>query len=134
MKINGGCHCGAIKYEAELEPESVGICHCMDCQQLSASAFRTVGVVQPGMLKLTKGEPKTYVKIGDSGNPREQAFCGNCGTGIYATSPGDGPKTHNLRMGTVEQRAEFAPHFQVWCKSALPWIPDIETAMKMEEQ
>ena len=41
MKIDGGYHCGYITYEAEADPEKVGICHCTDCQTLSGSAFRT---------------------------------------------------------------------------------------------
>src|ERR1043166_1654207 len=40
MKIDGGCHCGFITYEAEADPEKVSICHCTDCQRLSGSAFR----------------------------------------------------------------------------------------------
>jgi hypothetical protein len=39
MKIDGGCHCGAIAYEAEVDPDRVGICHCTDCQQLTGTAF-----------------------------------------------------------------------------------------------
>ncbi len=35
MNIEGGCHCGALRYEAQIDPEGVGICHCTDCQTLS---------------------------------------------------------------------------------------------------
>ncbi len=42
MKIDGACHCGNISYEAEIDPENVAICHCVDCQILSGSAYRTV--------------------------------------------------------------------------------------------
>ena len=42
MKIDGGCHCGYIAYEAEADPAKAMICHCTDCQTLSGSAFRTV--------------------------------------------------------------------------------------------
>jgi len=35
MKINGGCHCGYITYEAEADPEGALICNCTDCQTLS---------------------------------------------------------------------------------------------------
>jgi hypothetical protein len=42
MHIDGACHCGKITYEAEVDPEAVGICHCTDCQTLSGTAFRTV--------------------------------------------------------------------------------------------
>ena len=32
MHIDGGCHCGNITYEADIDPEAVSICHCADCQ------------------------------------------------------------------------------------------------------
>ena len=35
------------------------------------------------------GEPKVYVKVGESGNRREQTFCANCGTPIYSAPPGN---------------------------------------------
>ncbi len=134
MKIDGSCHCGAITYAAELASEAVGICHCTDCQALSASAFRTIGVVRAGDFRLLTGAPKIYIKTGDSGNKREQAFCGNCGSGIYAASVEDDPKIHNIRMGTVRQRAQFSPQFQVWCRSAQPWLPAIDTPKKTDAQ
>jgi hypothetical protein len=40
VKVEGECHCGAIAYEAEVEPGTVGVCHCLDCQRLTGSAFR----------------------------------------------------------------------------------------------
>jgi len=40
MKIDGGCHCGYITYEAEADPQRPFICHCTDCQELSGSAFQ----------------------------------------------------------------------------------------------
>jgi hypothetical protein len=134
MKIDGSCHCGAITYEAELDPQAVGICHCTDCQALSASAFRTVGVVQAGDFRLLTGTPKIYIKTADSGNKREQAFCDHCGSGIYAAALGDEPKVHNIRMGTVRQRAQFPPQFQLWCRSALPWLPAIDTPKRSDQQ
>jgi hypothetical protein len=40
MKVDGACHCRKITYEAEVEPEQSSICHCIDCQVLSGSAYR----------------------------------------------------------------------------------------------
>ena len=134
MKIEGRCHCGAIEFEAELDPERVGICHCTDCQSMSATAFRTFSVVNPGDFHILKGAPKIYIKTGDSGNRRQQAFCDNCGSGIYATSDDDGPKSYNIRMGTVRQREQLPPQFQVWCRSAQPWLPEIKTPKKSQKQ
>lgn len=43
MKIDGGCHCGAITYEAEIDPNSVAVCHCTDCQTLSGVSLSRCG-------------------------------------------------------------------------------------------
>jgi len=134
MKIDGGCHCGFITFEAEADPERTGICHCTDCQTLSGTAFRTLIIVRKENFKLLTGQPKTYVKTGDSGRPRAQTFCPECGAPLYATGVGAEEKFYNIRLGTVRQRAELPPKVQYWCRSALPWLPEIGGAKKMEKQ
>ncbi len=130
MKINGGCHCGAITYEAELDPEKVGLCHCADCQALSASAFRTIAIVSSETFAITQGTPKEYVKVAESGNRRVQAFCPDCGSGLYATEFGDDRKAYNIRAGTIQQRYELTPKYESWRQSALPWLPDLSSTTK----
>lgn len=133
MKIDGECHCGQIAYEAELDPENIGICHCSDCQALSASAFRTIAIASADNFKITRGKPREYVKIGDSGNPRAQAFCPNCGSGLYSTDAGVDRKAYNIRAGTIHQRRELSPKFECWRQSALPWLPEISETRKFEQ-
>lgn len=133
MKINGECHCGALAYEAELDLDNVGICHCSDCQALSASAFRTLAIVASDTFVITRGTPKEYVKVGGSGNHRIQAFCPDCGSGLYATDVGDDPKAYNIRAGTIAQRHELIPQFEAWRKSALPWLPEMKTPKKFDQ-
>jgi hypothetical protein len=133
MKIEGGCHCGYISYTAEADPGKAAICHCTDCQRLSGSAFRTVVPVSSETLRLT-GEPTIYVKTGDSGNRRQQAFCPKCGSPIYSAPPGDGPKLHFIRVGTINQRDQFVPKAQVWARSRQRWLGDIGTMPANEKQ
>ena len=132
MHITGGCHCGAITYEAEIDPAAIGLCHCTDCQILSGSAFRATVLVKKEKLKLT-GQPKIYVKTAESGNKRAQAFCPECGTHLYATSVDD-QKVFGVRTGTSHQRAELRPTRQIWCQSALPWAMDISSLPKVDRQ
>lgn len=125
MKIDGGCHCGAITYEAEIDPNTVAVCHCTDCQTLSGSAFRVVAPAKREGFKLLTGEPKIYVKTGESGRKRVQSFCSNCGTPIYSAAVAD-PQMFSIRLGTAQQRAELPPRVQLWCRSALEWTMHLE--------
>ncbi len=119
MKIQGGCHCGKVSYEAEADPEKAGICHCTDCQALSGSPYVAYIQVPAAGFKL-HGQPKVYVKTAASGNRRAQAFCADCGSRLWASAEHD-PQIYNLRLGGVRQRAQLAPKVQVWCNSSLPW-------------
>ena len=134
MKIDGSCHCGRIAYQADIDPESVRICHCTDCQTLSGAAFRTVVPAAEECFTLLSGTPKAYVKTAESGALREQSFCADCGSPIYATSVGEGPKVFGIRLGTVRQRNELAPKRQYWARSAQQWLSDIGSVPKAEEQ
>jgi hypothetical protein len=133
MRIEGGCHCGHITYEAEIDPETVGICHCTDCQNLSGSAFSISVPAAREAFHLRTGQPKIYVKTADSGTKRAQAFCPECGTRIYAAAVSD-PQTFNIRVGTVRQRAELRPKRQIWCRSALPWVMDLGSVKQISAQ
>jgi len=134
MRIDGGCHCGRIRYEAEVDPTTVVICHCTDCQTLSGSAFRTVVPTTESTFKLLSGTPKVYVKIGESGNKREQTFCRHCGTPIYSSPVGDGPKVVSLRVGTIHQRDQMVPTDQYWFCSAQTWLSALPSVKKQETQ
>ncbi len=134
MKIDGSCHCGRIRYEAEVDPAKVVICHCTDCQTLSGSAFRTVVPTNEGTFALRSGEPRIYVKVGESGNERAQAFCGDCGTPIYSAPPGSDAKVHVLRVGPIRQRDELIPTDQYWFRSAQGWLPNLPVMNRIEKQ
>lgn len=133
MKIDGGCHCGYIAYEAEVDPAEVTICHCTDCQTLSGSAFRTAVPAAREVFRLRSGQPKIYVKTAESGAKRIQAFCPECGTSIYSTAVGDA-LVFMIRVGTARQRAELSPKRQIWCRSALDWVMDLGSIPRIAGQ
>lgn len=133
MHIEGGCHCGYITYEAEVDPNAVRICNCTDCQTLSGTAYRTNVPARKETFKLLTGQPKIYVKTAESGNKRAQAFCPECGTPIYATSVSE-PQVFGIRVGTARQRAELPPKGQIWCQSALAWAGNLESLPRIAKQ
>jgi len=123
MRVDGACHCGHIQYQAEIDPARVVVCHCTDCQTMSGSAFRVIAFTFEDRFELLRGTIKIYRKTSaDSGRPRELGFCPECGTGLYATAPGPGPKVYGLRVGTLRQRKDLKPTRQIWCRSTVPWL------------
>jgi hypothetical protein len=99
------------------------------------TAFRTNISSLPGTFRLKTGTTKIYVKTAESGNKRAHGFCPECGTPIYATAPDPNPSTYGLRVGGIDQRAQFAPPaHQIWCRSALPWSMDLQAVEKAERE
>lgn len=133
MKIDGGCHCGNLTYEAEIDESRISVCHCTDCQALSGTAFRVTAHSFEGAFTQLTGEPKEYIKIGTSGAQRIQAFCPDCGSQIYSTSVEDGPKVYNIRTGTIRQREKLTPARQMWFRSAQHWLDDLPSIPKFEK-
>jgi hypothetical protein len=133
MKVTGQCQCGAIRYEAEIDPAKVSACHCTDCQQFSGAPYR-VGVPAPKeSFRLLSGTPKIYIKTAESGNKRAQAFCANCGSAIYASAATD-PQAYSLRVGGIDQRAQLPPQRQIWWRSAVEWSQNLQHLPKVERQ
>jgi hypothetical protein len=124
MRVDGACHCGAITFQADIDPERVRICHCTDCQQLSGTAFRVMVPCDESLFRLLTGTPRIYVKLAQSGRRRQQAFCADCGSPLYATSDeAPGTRSLGLRVGVLAQRRDLTPKRQFWFRSALPWLP-----------
>ena len=83
---------------------------------------------------MLSGKPTRYLKTtAESGNPRVQAFCPNCGTPIYSTAPGDNPDAYMIRIGTLRQRDQLIPRQQNWFRSARPWVTELASIPRNEK-
>ena len=134
MRVDGACHCGAVRFAARVDPKRVGACHCTDCQTFSGSAFRTSVAVSEDEFELLAGEPASYEKTAESGRRRQLLFCNACGTHLYGRSDAGAPRTYTVRVGVLSQRAELPPAIQAWCRSEQPWLAQLDTVPKIETQ
>lgn len=107
LEIDGACHCGQSTYTAFVNPESVSICHCTDCQTLTGSAFRVPVTAHRDDVSLTGTEPRIYLKTGESGGIRRQHFCGQCGSPVLITNEKD-PYVGRRWCG-IRQRDQLTP-------------------------
>ncbi|MEO7338032.1 MAG: GFA family protein [Caldimonas sp.] len=131
MHIDGSCHCGAISFTAEIDPAKVTACHCTDCQVLSGAPFRSIAMAPIETFSL-KGQPRSYVKVAQSGNRRAQVFCPECGSAIYSAAA-ENPTAVAIRLGCVSQRALLKPVMQTWHHSAMPWLSDLASIPSVPE-
>ncbi len=54
MKLEGGCYCKEVRYEAEGEPMMKAQCyHCRECQYLTGGAPNVIVAMPPAGFKIT---------------------------------------------------------------------------------
>jgi hypothetical protein len=117
----GGCLCGALRYKVVGEPLGVAICHCVNCQRNSGSAFSLNATFPAGTMTL-EGHPSIYDDAGDTGNVVRRVFCGICGTPIESQSVYSIPNYVVIKAGTFDDPSKFVPDCEVYCDSKLPWV------------
>jgi hypothetical protein len=125
MRIDGACHCGQVTFEAEVDPAKVTICHCTDCQRLTGTAYRVSVSAAREAFRLTGAAPKLYTKTAESGRPRQQYFCPDCGSPMYTTGIGDDAERVGIRWGVIRQREDLKPTRRIWRSSEPVWVEHV---------
>lgn len=80
--------------------------------------------------KITHGEDhlKTYADdTTESGNIVKRYFCGDCGSPMYGTKS-DKDDIVFVTVGTMDGIAGWKPEKEMFCRSRLDWIPQVEGA------
>lgn len=127
----GGCECGALRYEITQDPVATAMCHCTQCQKQSGSAFSMSLVVPRTGFAFTRGEPKIFAGVADSGADKQMLFCAECGVRICNRLSGM-PNTVNVKPGTLDDTSGLAPIVAVWTASKQPWSPLPEGIVQFE--
>ena len=76
------CQCGRLRVRAQGEPVSVSVCHCLDCQKRSGSAFATQARFPADRIAI-EGEAREWTRHGDEGGGAVFSFCPHCGSSVY---------------------------------------------------
>jgi hypothetical protein len=130
-RIEGGCLCGAVRYESTAEPLMQVICHCKTCQKNSGAAFSMNVAVPQDSLKV-EGEPLRRYEdhSGASGKAFYRFYCGSCGSHVYSHGPAYGP-TAFIKAGTLDDATWLAPSVHIWVAEKLPWVTIPEGATQV---
>ena len=84
------CHCGQLRLEVEGEPFAVSICHCLDCQRRTGSAFGMQAGFKRDQVEIT-GRYSEFSRISEEADHREHTFhfCPECGSQVFHTEADD---------------------------------------------
>jgi hypothetical protein len=107
--IEGGCRCGAVRYEAEGQHAHHALCHCRDCQMASGAPVLAWLAMPADGFRVTKGEPTRYTA--PSGSTR--AFCGTCGTPMFFVNEKSLPGIVDIQSVTLDDPDTIAPLAQI---------------------
>ncbi|GEM_PF-6997759 len=119
--MEGGCHCGALRYTVPDVSGFAFLCHCDSCRRL-ASGARLAGVSVPQDTLEVTGEMVRYTYAGGKA-PIHLHFCGLCSTQIYA-EPTAYPGIAALRIGTLDDDSVIQSVKRVYAHQACAWEPE----------
>jgi hypothetical protein len=118
MTITGGCHCGAIRYEAEGEALNHALCHCADCRRHAGAPMVSWTMYPEGAVKVTKGAPKVYRSSADG----RRHFCSNCGTGVFYTNAAILPGIIDIQSATYDDPEAVPPQAHIQVAERIGWM------------
>ena len=118
MKVEGGCYCGQVRYEADGDPAFRGQCFCRECQYISGGDSVLVMAMPEGGFKVTKGAPKPF-RRSDIPKPVTREFCPNCGTHLTTRAM---PGLVMIKIGTLDDPKLFgAPQMAIYTCDRQPF-------------
>ncbi len=114
----GGCLCGAVRFELHGGIDSIVFCHCSRCRKAQGSAFATNGVVQEAEFKFVTGAE--LLNGYESSPGQTKYFCRQCGSPIFSRNI-NCPGELRIRLGVIESDIEERPAAHIFVGSKANW-------------
>jgi hypothetical protein len=118
MAITGGCHCGAIRYEATGEVIVHALCHCGDCRRSAGAPMVGWTMYPADAVTMTKGTPKIY----SSSEHGRRHFCPDCGSGLFYTNAQVLPGIIDIQSGTYDNPDAVPAQAHIQVAERIGWM------------
>jgi hypothetical protein len=119
--LQGGCHCGQVRYEAGGTPYHLTLCHCTDCRRTTGAPAVAWFSVPASRFRLVQGSPTQY----RSSASAWRTFCGACGTPL--TYQRDGSDEIDITTCSLDDPEALPPEDQTFARSRLRWMHELDT-------
>ena len=115
--IEGGCFCGAVRYQIDDGDYPAAHCHCTMCRRTSGAAYVSWLVVPKERFKYTGAEPKLL----QSSAHGRRYFCASCGTPVVCLVDSH-PDNVDITIGSLDAPEAVVPKFEIHTDTRLPWV------------
>ena len=119
--IQGGCLCGAVRFELTAPPTACGYCHCTRCQKRTGTGSSIAAAVDGRAVRILAGEDR----IGGWQPPddgMEKCFCRDCGAHVFARHRTDSARM-GIRLAAFDHDPGVRPSYRQFVAYAVPWEP-----------
>ncbi len=127
--FEGGCQCGAVRYQSRSAPGFSLHCYCRQCQLITGAGHASQFALAASEVQVL-GVVSKFVLTADSGNAVSSAFCPTCGSPVYKQSSGY-PEVMFFHAVTLDEPAGFKAQQSVWISQMQPWDIVDDTLPKM---
>ena len=117
MLLEGGCACGAVRYETEAVPFHRTLCHCVDCRRAAGAPAVAWFTVPAAEMRYVRGSPAAR-----RSSPKvERAFCAACGTPLSYRNDGYAHEIDVLAC-TLDDPEAASPQDHTFASQRLGWM------------
>lgn len=117
MSLQGGCYCGAVRYEAQGQPFNSTLCHCVDCRKASGAPAFAWFSVRTNALHWTRLAPRQF----QSSEHATRSFCPDCGTTL-TWQDARWPDEIDIATATLDDPEQAPPGDHTYVRSRLDWM------------
>jgi hypothetical protein len=114
------CQCGRLRVRAEGDPVRISVCHCLDCQKRSGSAFAFQARF-PAERVAIEGDAREWTRTGDEGGGAVFSFCPHCGSTVCYRSIKD-PGVVAVAVGAFADPQFPTPDYSVYEQRKHAWL------------
>ncbi|HTK59335.1 MAG TPA: GFA family protein [Sphingomicrobium sp.] len=115
------CRCGQLKANVTGEPVRMSVCHCLNCQKRSGSAF-AAQARWPADQVVIEGRSSSFELVSDSGNRARFYFCPECGSDVLYDNNDGADGQIAIALGAFDDPYFFEPQFSVWEQRKHGWL------------
>jgi hypothetical protein len=120
--LQGGCTCGAVRYQMTTRPLFVHCCHCRWCQRETGAAFALNAMIEADRVILLQGEVEVVNTPSNSGKGQKIARCPACRIALWSNYAGAGDAVRFVRVGTLDEPDRLPPDIHIFTSSKQPWV------------